>query len=114
MGRGGDGKTDTLLTGSFLVLGSSLCLDLRILCTYIIKRLRLNKAFAFSLPLTASKPYEPAHIPWVAYSYICISGSGFTFFPRSFFNIDFPDNSVSSLSFLVLSICSVNWDFALF
>lgn len=101
---GGDGKTDTLLTGSFLVLSSSLCLDLRILCTYVIKRLRLNKAFVN----TASKPCEPAHIPGDAYGYICISGSGL-YFSQEPFDIAFPDDWASSLSLLVLSIYSMNW-----
>lgn len=59
-----------MLTGSFLALGSSLCLDLRILCTYIIRRLRLNKAFVFSLLLTASKPCEPARIPTVTFALV--------------------------------------------
>lgn len=105
LGGGGDGKTDTLLTGSFLVLSSSLCLDLRILCTYIIKRLRLNKAFVN----TASKPCEPAHIPGDAYGYICISGSGL-YFSQDPFDIAFPPFLITELlPFLCWFFLSTAW-----
>lgn len=104
-----------LLTGNFISIGliyvsRSQCL------VHIFNQIILGliKLLLFPLSLTVSKLWEPNHIPCDACNYICIQWVWFYIFPRSFFNIDFSDNWVSSLYLLVLSICGANWVFALF